>query len=209
MFSEDQQATAVEKLLDLLEKSDRHLRTGFLGTPMLHQVLQQYGHSELMYDILLQETYPSWFYSINNGATTTWERWNSYSIEDGFNKANMNSLNHYAYGAVAEWFYTGMLGIRTLEPGFKTFQINPQFTSKLNNLQGTVPTINGDISVAWSIAANQLSMSITVPKNTRAELKLPSIEKLTLTRDGKALADTDLWLEPGSYLVSGEITISK
>jgi len=72
-----------------------------------------------------------------------------------------------------------------------------------------VPTINGDISVAWSIAANQLSMSITVPKNTRAELKLPSIEKLTLTRDGKALADTDLWLEPGSYLVSGEITISK
>jgi len=209
LFPEEEQDTAVKKLIDLLEESDRHLRTGFLGTPMLHQVLQKYGHSELMYDILLQESYPSWFYSINNGATTTWERWNSYSLEDGFNKANMNSLNHYAYGAVAEWFYTGMLGIKALEPGFNTFLINPQFTSKLNNLNGTVPTINGDINVAWSIADNQLSMSITVPKNTRAELKLPFVEGLTLTRDGEALADTDLWLEPGSYLVSGEIAVSK
>ncbi|WP_032096192.1 MULTISPECIES: alpha-L-rhamnosidase [unclassified Alteromonas] len=207
LFSEDEQTTAVEKLLALLEKSDRHLRTGFLGTPMLHQVLQKYGHSELMYDILLQETYPSWFYSINNGATTTWERWNSYSLEEGFNKANMNSLNHYAYGAVAEWFYTGMLGIRSLEPGFKTFQISPQFTTRLNNLQGTVPTINGDIKVAWSIAANQLSMSITVPKNTRAELKLPSLTGLTLTHNGESLPDTDLWLEPGSYHVSGDISM--
>lgn len=205
LFSEDEQATAVQKLLALLEKSERHLRTGFLGTPMLHQVLQKYGHSELMYDILLQETYPSWFYSINNGATTTWERWNSYSLEDGFNKANMNSLNHYAYGAVAEWFYTGILGIQSLEPGFKTFQINPQFTTRLNNVQGTVPTIYGDINMAWSITANQLLMTITVPKNTRAELKLPSISKLSLTHNGESLADTDLWLEPGSYEVSGII----
>jgi alpha-L-rhamnosidase len=154
-----------------------------------------------MYEILLKETYPSWFYSINNGATTTWERWNSYSLTEGYNKANMNSLNHYAYGAVAEWFYTGMLGINSTEPGFKTFDVTPQFTQRLNNLSGSVPTINGDIEVSWSIEQQQLTMKLVVPKNTRANLVLPKVTGVKIYQDSKQLTH-------GSILVSGKYTIT-
>lgn len=211
LFNEQEQQKAVQHLLSLIDDSDNHLRTGFLGTPMLHQVLEQYGHSDVMYDILLQETYPSWFYSINNGATTTWERWNSYSLTDGYNKANMNSLNHYAYGAVAQWFYTGMLGIKSLEAGFKRVEINPQFTRRLNQLKGRVPTPNGDIKVAWKINKNQLSMQITVPQNTTAQLNLPSVSGINIARHTKAQqaqsSDTNTPLKPGKYTITGTIAL--
>ena len=210
LFDEQEQQLAVNKLLALLEGSDRHLRTGFLGTPMLHKVLQRFGHSELMYDILLKETYPSWFYSINNGATTTWERWDSYSLQDGYNKANMNSLNHYAYGAVAEWFYTGMLGIKSKVPGFKQFAVSPQFTRKLNNLSGAIPTPQGDIHVSWRIDKNNLSMTLRVPKNAQAELLLPKVEKLVVSSIGESNAElsSNTLLGPGDYQISGVITLT-
>lgn len=206
LFNEKEQQVAVSKLLTLLEQSDKHLRTGFLGTPMLYQVLQRYGHSDVMYDILLKETYPSWFYSINHGATTTWERWNSYSLTEGYNKANMNSLNHYAYGAVAQWFYNGMLGIQATQPGFKTFKVEPQFTDRLNDLSGSVPTVNGDIKVRWSIKNNQLNMSLSVPSNSQAELLLPMMSKLEVTRNGSLVNDLSA-LVPGEYQISGHMAL--
>ena len=212
LFSVEQQPIAVAKLINLLEESDRHLRTGFLGTPLLYEVLQQFGRSELMYEILLKETYPSWFYSINNGATTTWERWNSYSFEEGFNKANMNSLNHYAYGAVAKWFYTGILGIQATTPGFKTFTVSPQFTDKLNHLNGSVPTPMGDISVSWSIKDNNLSMTLVVPKNSQAELILPSVTNVKIINSQQVptiapinTPTSNTILPPGSYQISSAI----
>ncbi|WP_111977610.1 family 78 glycoside hydrolase catalytic domain [Algibacillus agarilyticus] len=189
-------------------KSDGHLRTGFLGTPMLHQVLQRYGYSDVMYDVLLKETYPSWFYSINNGATTTWERWNSYSITEGYNKANMNSLNHYAYGAVAQWFYNGMLGVQSLEPGFKTFKLEPQFTSRLNDISGRIPTINGDIDVSWSINNDKLAMTLIVPNNSRATLHLPTVTNLQVLNQAQPV-NTNADLGPGKYSISGTIALNK
>jgi alpha-L-rhamnosidase len=207
LFTPAEETLAVEHLLGLLKESDHHLRTGFLGTPMLPQILQRFGHSDVMYDILLKETYPSWFYSINNGATTTWERWNSYSLKDGYNKANMNSLNHYAYGAVAQWFYNGMLGIQATTPGFKTFKVEPQFTHKLNNLTGSVPTINGDISVSWSITNKQLTMTLVVPKNTTASLLLPTISNLELKKNGNSLP-VNSRLMPGEYKISGLVALN-
>lgn len=104
-----------------------------------------------MFDLLFKETYPSWFYSINNGATTTWERWNSYSLEYGFSKASMNSLNHYAYGALAKWFYEGILGINSVEAGFKVVDIAPQFNQRLNQASGSYKTPQGEICAAGSI----------------------------------------------------------
>lgn len=205
LFNESDQQIAVDKLLALLEESNRHLRTGFLGTPMLYQVLQRYGHSDLMYEILFKETYPSWFYSINNGATTTWERWNSYSLQDGFNKANMNSLNHYAYGAIAEWFYTGILGIQSRSPGFKAFKIEPQFTKQLDNASGSVNTVNGEIRVAWAISGEKLTMSVDVPSNTEAELVIPKVEQLMIKSHGVPFNKTKL--KPGRYDITGVIVL--
>ncbi|WP_111979550.1 alpha-L-rhamnosidase [Algibacillus agarilyticus] len=211
LFDEKDKTPAVEKLVTLIEQSNRHLKTGFLGTPLLAPVLQQYGHSELMYDILFKETYPSWFYSINNGATTTWERWDSYSLEKGFNGEKMNSLNHYAYGAVASWFYRGMLGIQPLTPGFKQFEVAPQFSHKLSRVKGSHPTPQGDIAVSWQLtkaesqaALNiQLTMHLTVPKNSQAVLTLPHISQLTILYNDQPLVHNNKALAPGEYKITG------
>jgi alpha-L-rhamnosidase len=115
----------------------------------------------LAFDILFKETYPSWFHSINNGATTTWERWNSYPLKDGFSKEKMNSLNHFAYGAVAKWFYEGILGINAANPGFKEINIEPQFNQRLDNASGSYKTPQGEVKVSWRISQGQLDMQVT------------------------------------------------
>lgn len=193
-------------LLEEINNANNHLRTGFLGTPLLAPVLQQMGKSDLMYTILFNETYPSWFYSINNGATTTWERWNSYSLTEGFSKASMNSLNHYAYGAIAEWFYTGILGVQLKAPGFTKFKVAPQFNPKLNQASGKVPTINGDISVNWSITNKQLLMTLTVPSNSQAELQLDNTKHVQVRKNGD-LIKNPAKLTPGKYQITGITTL--
>lgn len=191
-------------MVALIEKSDRHLRTGFLGTPLLAPVLQQFGHSDLMYDLLFQETYPSWFYSINNGATTMWERWNSYSLQDGFNGEKMNSLNHYAYGAVASWFYRGILGIQPTKPGFKHFVFNPQFNRKLGQVSGSQPTPQGDIQAQWQIQQQNISLRLTVPKNSQASLLLSNVSIEQLLFNGQPIDVNQVTLRPGSYDIKGQ-----
>lgn len=81
----------------------------------------------LAYDLLLQRENPSWLFSVDQGATTVWERWDSYTSAEGFNKHpwNMNSFNHYAYGAIAEWFYAYILGIQPTAPGFAKVRLCP------------------------------------------------------------------------------------
>lgn len=204
LFGPKEQLTAVDKLVALIEKSDRHLRTGFLGTPLLAPVLQQFGHSDLMYDLLFQETYPSWFYSINNGATTMWERWNSYSLQDGFNGEKMNSLNHYAYGAVASWFYRGILGIQPTKPGFKHFVFNPQFNRKLGQVSGSQPTPQGDIQAQWQIQQQNISLRLTVPKNSQASLLLSNVSIEQLLFNGQPIDVNQVTLRPGSYDIKGQ-----
>ena len=205
LLGEKDQLSAVDKLVSLIEKSDRHLRTGFLGTPLLAPVLQKFGHSDLMYDLLFQETYPSWFYSIKNGATTMWERWNSYSLQDGFNGEKMNSLNHYAYGAVASWFYRGILGIQPTQPGFKYFIFNPQLNKKLGQVSGSHPTPQGDIQVLWQIHKQTISLSLTVPKNTQASLSLPHVNIEQILFNGQTIDTNQVKLQPGLYEIKGKL----
>lgn len=198
---------ARKHLLNEFKKSDEHLRTGFLGTPLLAPVLQEMGKSDLMYELLFKETYPSWFYSINNGATTTWERWNSYSLTEGFNSESMNSLNHYAYGAVAKWFYQGILGIKPLAPGFKQISIEPQFNTKLSSAKGHYPTPQGKVAVDWVIKDQKLTLNLTIPKNTQAELRLSDISGLLVKQNGHPISvdntAKNIRLTPGQYKVTG------
>lgn len=169
---------AQTKLISLLESSNTHLRTGFLGTPLLADVLQNAGRTDLVYELLFKETYPSWFYSINNGATTTWERWNSYSLEEGFNPQGMNSLNHYAYGTISRWFYEGILGVKPKSAGFKKAVISPQLTSKLSFAEGSIRTPNGIIDVSWTKSTEGFEVLVTVPFNTTAEFIPPAHYKI-------------------------------
>jgi alpha-L-rhamnosidase len=162
------------------------LRTGFLGTPLLAPVLQDAGRSDLAYELLFRESYPSWFHSINHGATTTWERWDSYSLETGFNPQGMNSLNHYAYGSISRWFYEGILGITPAEPGFRRIHIEPQIGRELSWAKGGYQTPEGEVHVAWKVSSGHLEMSVVVPKNTVADVLLSSAQVDGLRIDGSA-----------------------
>lgn len=207
LFPKDKRALAVDKLIALINDADTHLRTGFLGTPLLTQVLQAEGRSDIVYELLFKETYPSWFYSINNGATTTWERWNSYSIEEGFNPQGMNSLNHYAYGTVSRWFYEGILGITPAQPGFKRIKIEPQFGAQLHHAKGKYDTPHGEVNVAWEIQSGLLMMSVTIPKNTRADIKLPDVNQGSLMLNGVVSdAQSMMDLPPGDYTIEANVS---
>lgn len=204
LLEPDETKKAQHLLIELIEEADNHLRTGFLGTPLLASALQKAGRNDLVYQLLFKESYPSWFYSINNGATTTWERWNSYSLEDGFNPQGMNSLNHYAYGTISRWFYEGILGITPIKAGFREFKVSPQFSYHLTQVGGTVQTTNGAIELDWSLEGDTASISLTVPKNSAAILDLDHLTNVTILQHGKSVTGQKK-LTPGEYLIHGKI----
>jgi alpha-L-rhamnosidase len=206
LFPEDKRDIAVDHLIAEIAKADFHLRTGFLGTPLLTQVLQDVGRSDIIYELLFKESYPSWFHSINNGATTTWERWDSYSINEGFNPQGMNSLNHYAYGTVSRWFYEGILGITPVEPGFKKLRIEPQFGEQLSSAKGGYLTPQGEVFVNWTTDGGRLKLDVTVPKNTVADIVLPAVSSENLTLNGvRQSAEKLMELKPGNYQISANL----
>lgn len=147
------------------------------------------GEIDLMYEILFKETYPSWFYSINQGATTMWERWNSYSKEGGYNEQSMNSLNHYAYGAVGQWMYERIAGLSALEPGYKKIRIAPVPNSEfLNAASASLNTSYGNASSFWKLENGVFNLNVMIPPNTTADIHLPKgTSKNELLVNGKSI----------------------
>lgn len=203
---------AAQHLLQEIEKTDFHLRTGFLGTPLLPKVLDAMGETDLMYRILFKETYPSWFYSINQGATTMWERWNSYSATEGYNPQSMNSLNHYAYGAIGQWMYERIAGIAPLEPGYKKIRIAPQPRAPLDSASASLETPYGRVTSAWNITEHTFVLQTTIPPNTTAQVLIPGDITNDLLVNGAIVkndahiqiikTETDVFellLQPGTY----------
>ncbi|OYX80422.1 MAG: alpha-rhamnosidase, partial [Flavobacteriales bacterium 32-34-25] len=180
--STEETQIAIDKLLKLLGSNDNKLATGFIGTAILNQTLSEVGESDMAYNLLLQRDNPSWIYSIDQGATTIWERWNSYTIKDGFGDAKMNSFNHYSYGAVVEWMYAYMAGIRTEDAGFRNIIIEPQpdFRKTLPKGQECITevtaqyaSINGLIKSHWKIRGENIEYKISIPANTNAKFIVP------------------------------------
>ena len=133
------------RLLDALEKNigahKTHLLTGFIGTPFACLTLSENGRHDLAGRLLLQEDDPSWLYEVKMGATAIWERWNSIRPDGSFNPANMNSLNHYAYGSIGNWLYTKLCGLEILEPGYKKFALRPQFIKGITHAELTYESV--------------------------------------------------------------------
>jgi alpha-L-rhamnosidase len=218
LVSDEMAQKMVPHLVRMINEADNHLRTGFLGTPLLAPVLDKYGQTDLMYDILFKETYPSWFYSINQGATTMWERWNSYSHADGFGEVSMNSFNHYAYGAIGQWMYEGIAGISPLEPGYKKILIAPKPGEQLEYASAEYNSVYGVIASNWKKNGHQLELDVTIPPNTTAKIVLPVDAKMNLLLNGKPFQDSDdlelisrksnkmvIHVNPGSYTFKTEV----
>jgi alpha-L-rhamnosidase len=159
----------------MVGQADGHLRTGFLGTPLLAPVLDRFGRTDVAYQVLFKDTYPSWFYSIHQGATTMWERWNSYSHESGFGDAGMNSFNHYAYGAIGQWMHERIAGLAPdpEQPGYKHFFIQPAPGGPLTSAKAELMTPYGTASSSWKLQQGKLQLEAIVPPNTSATLLLP------------------------------------
>ena len=153
------------------------LMTGFIGTASISEALSANGQHAEAYRLLTQKTYPSWLYSVANGATTIWERLNSYTVENGFGGNNsMNSFNHYSFGAVAGWMYNHSLGIQrdVNSPGFKHFYLRPipDPTGVLTHAKGHISSMYGKISSGWSVKNGRVTYRFEVPANTSAQLNL-------------------------------------
>lgn len=196
LFNTDEETQiAIKNLLMLIEDNGYKLSTGFLGTAILNQTLSQIGESNMAYNLLLQRSNPSWLYSIDQGATTIWERWNSYTIKNGFGDAKMNSFNHYAYGAVVEWMYAYMAGIRSENAGFRHIIIEPQVDlrktlpqgqKRITEVKAEFASINGMIKSQWKVDGNTVEYHISIPANTTAKFIVPSNQQ-GLPKKGKGI----------------------
>lgn len=202
MLPEDVRAQAAERLVENIESYDNHLTTGFLGTPYLCHVLSRFGYEDIAYTLLKQETYPSWLYPVKQGATTIWERWDGIKPDGSFQNKDMNSFNHYAYGAIGDWMYKNITGIRGVAetPAYKIFTIAPRPGGGIKHAKASLETVYGTITSAWKIEGNEFLMEVTVPPNTRAHLVFPDALPGTVKeKSGQNIAGTEYEVGSGKY----------
>jgi len=183
-------AAAGNRLVARLEGNQWRLGTGFLGTPYLLSALADTGHADVAYRLLLSTEYPSWGYLIDHGATTMWERWNGDQMR---NDPSMNSYNHYAYGAVADWIYRYAAGIDTepLKPGFQAIHLHPNFDRRLGSIDFRYESSYGTIRSAWTVSGNKAVWDVTIPANASGWLPLSEQQAKSFTMDGKSLTESD------------------
>jgi len=164
LVPEGMRAKVAQKLVDKIEANHGLLGTGFLGTPYLLEELTKTGHADLAYHLLLNTAYPSWGYLVKHGATTTWERWNGDQMK---NDPSMNSYNHYAYGAVADWIYRYAAGVDAtpLDAGFHTIVLHPQFDARLGSVDFSYPSPYGIIHSDWAVHGATATWHVTIPAN--------------------------------------------
>ncbi len=182
---------ATAHLVRKFSEKDDHLATGFLGTPLVTPVLSDTGHADLAFKVLLQESYPGWLFSVKNGATTIWERWDSWTPEKGFHPDGMNSFNHYAYGSVIGWLYDTVAGLKpdASGAGWKHFEVAPTPGGGLTHAKASLETPYGAAASEWRIANGRFELDVTVPANTQARIALPAASTNGVTEDGRPLTE--------------------
>ena len=165
----------IARLRKNFEEHDNCLQTGFLGTSILMATLTENGMEDIAYELLFQRKNPSWLYSVDNGATTIWERWNSYMVKEGMGPKGMNSFNHYAYGCVCEWIWETCAGIASdpAQPGFKHIIMKPIPDKRLGHINAEYQSAAGLIKSAWRYEGDQWIWDFTIPEGATASVTLP------------------------------------
>jgi alpha-L-rhamnosidase len=187
LLPEELRSKAAANMVEAIKVYDYRISTGIHSTIWMMKQLSEYGYDDIAYQLLLSRRFPSWFYSIDQGATTIWERWDGYVAGRGFQNAGMNSFNHVAIGAVGEWMYSHILGIRLDEsqPGYRHFYIKPQPGKDLEWAKGSYHSIVGNIEVSWSNKDKTFVLDINVPVNTEATVITPFDNKTYKVGSGK------------------------
>jgi alpha-L-rhamnosidase len=190
LLPESQRGEAARRLAGSIAWHDGHLSTGFVGTPYLCHVLSQHGQLDTAYDLLFQESYPSWLYPVKQGATTIWERWDGQKPDGTFQDAGMNSFNHYAYGAIGDWIYRVAAGIEVDpdQPGYKHARIEPQPGGAFDWLRASHQSLYGEVTSAWKHEADRFELEVRVPPNTHATVRLPGAAQAEVLETGVPLA---------------------
>ena len=177
------------QLVNNIKARGNKLGTGFLGTAIIMQTLTKIDRNDLAYTLLLQHDNPSWLYSVDQGATTIWERWNSYTLDRGFGDVGMNSFNHYAYGAIGGWMFETMAGIGAdpENPGFKNVLLAPKPDERLG-FEASYDSPYGVIKAASTFKDSTWTYTFTLPANTTGTLTIPA-DAESITVNGKAVSE--------------------
>ena len=175
---------AAKHLLEDIKKRGWHLSTGFVGLSYLLPALTETGNLDAAYRLLNQDTFPSWGYSIKNGATTIWERWDGWTQDKGFQDPGMNSFNHYAFGSVGRWLFGTVAGIDNDGPGYKQIRIEPKPGGGLNYARARYKSIYGEIVSDWKIEDGTFTLNVVIPANTRATVCVLAKDADSVTEGG-------------------------
>ncbi|HYW78457.1 MAG TPA: alpha-L-rhamnosidase C-terminal domain-containing protein, partial [Thermoguttaceae bacterium] len=192
---------AGQELARKIAANGQRMATGFLGTRPLLPVLSSVGQHDLATFLLQSHEFPSWGYEVDQGATTIWERWDSYTKEDGFGRHNaaMNSFSHYSFGAVCEWMFRRLAGIDSAEPGYSKLLLRPSPPSPGSNAQhepidwvsASYDSIRGTITSNWRVADGCFHYEVEIPTNTTATVFVPAADAEHVTEGGKPLSDVE------------------
>lgn len=191
LLSQQHRQEATKHLVADIESRGTHLSTGFVGTSMLMPTLSATGNTPLAYRLLLNDTFPSWGFSIKHGATSIWERWDGWTPEKGFQDPVMNSLAHYSFGAVGQWMFQTVAGIDTAEPGFQKIVIRPQPAEGLTWLKASYRSLHGRIATEWKSDRDKLLLTVTIPANTTATIHLPIADPSAVAEGGRPATQVD------------------
>ncbi len=188
-----------QRLAEMIARNGNHMTTGFLGTRPLLPVLSATGQHDLATFLLQSHEFPSWGYEIDQGATSIWERWDSFTKEDGFGRHNaaMNSFSHYSFGAVCEWMFRSLAGIESDSPGYSQVVIHPLPPAPGSNAQhepikwvkASYDSIRGQIVSQWKVEGERFFLDTTIPANTSATVFIPAKNAQAITESDKPLSD--------------------
>ena len=212
LLPEDRRAKAADQFVAEIAKFNDHLATGFIGTPRLLPGLSKAGRRDVAYKLLMNTSYPSWLFQVTLGATTMWERWDGWTPDKGFQDPGMNSFNHYAFGAVGEYLFSEVGGIRSTAPAFNTIVIAPEPGGGLTYATTKYQSIHGTIVSDWKVDGAKFTLTVTVPPNVTAEVHVPAksaefarggnsnFTKFLRYENGKAIYTA----QPGTWYFSSE-----
>jgi alpha-L-rhamnosidase len=205
LLPEGLRPAAVRYLVEDIRAHGTHLTTGFLGVGHLLPALSEAGQWDVAYRLLLNETFPSWGYSIKHGATTIWERWDGWTAEKGFQDPGMNSFNHYSFGSVGEWMYAHIAGIDLdpENPGYKRVLVRPRPGGGLTFAKGELQTPYGRVATEWRIEAKQFRLKVVIPPNATAVVTLPYARNAR--EGGRALSGAVQEIGSGAYEFSADV----